>query len=69
MQIDPRYPVVGDEARERLRAARVELEAEAGTGDHAARGDGHDRGNDHRGDAPRGRRGARAVREAAVPAG
>jgi hypothetical protein len=64
MQIDPRYPVVSDEARERLRAARVELEAEAGTGDHAARGDGHDRG-----DAARGRRGARAVREAAVPAG
>jgi PPK2 family polyphosphate:nucleotide phosphotransferase len=69
MQIDPRYPVVSDEARERLRAARVELEAEAGTGDHVARGDGHDRGNDHRGDAPRDRRGARAVREAAVPAG
>jgi hypothetical protein len=69
MQIDPRYPVVGDEARERLRAARVELEAEAGTGDRAARGDGHGRDSDHRSDAAGGRRGARTARKAAVPAG
>src|SRR5215217_1648106 len=41
IQIDPQYPVVSEEARERLQAARVELEAESAAEGQPSRGDGH----------------------------
>ena len=57
IQIDPQYPVVSEEARERLQAARVELEAESAAEGQPSRGDGH-----------RGRGRARGDGTGAVPA-
>ena len=41
IQIDPQYPVVSEEARERLQAARVELVDESAAEGQPSRGDGH----------------------------